>query len=108
VSARRAAAALAAAALGLAACHPPPPRDPTAPAPGDAIFHIESSVPDAALWVDGRYIGTVGALRGGIALGAGVHRLEVRHDDYFSRYAELTVTARERKTLRFDLAPMLP
>ena len=76
--------------------------------PEDAIVKITSTVADASLWVDGRYIGAIGALRGGIAIAAGVHRLELRHDDYFSRYAELTVRAKEHRTLALDLAPRLP
>jgi len=65
-------------------------------------------VPEASLWVDGRYIGTIGAMRGGIAIAAGTHRLELRHDDYFSRYAELTVRAREHRAIALDLARRLP
>ena len=74
----------------------------------DAIVLVTSTVPDASLWVDGRYIGTVGAMKGGIAIAAGTHRLELRHDDYFSRYAEVTVSAREHRRLSLDLAPRLP
>jgi hypothetical protein len=82
--------------------------NPNAPSPEDAIVKITSTVPDASLWVDGRYIGTIGALRGGIAIREGTHRLELRHDDYFSRYTELTVRAKEHRDLALDLAPRLP
>jgi hypothetical protein len=99
---------LAAVALALAACGARPAESTTAPRPDDAIIKITSTVPDATLWVDGRYIGTIGALRGGISIAAGTHRLELRHDDYFSRYAELTVRSREHRALALDLAPRLP
>ncbi len=95
-------------AVMLAACGPPHVADPTAISAEDAIVKITSTVPDASLWVDGRYIGTIGAMHGGIAIAAGTHRLELRHDDYFSRYAELTVRAREHRQLALDLAPRLP
>ena len=94
--------------LALAACKGGDAQYPNAPREGDAIVKITSTVPDASLWVDGRYIGTIGALRGGISIAAGTHRLELRHDDYFSRYAELTVAAREHRRLTLDLAPRLP
>jgi hypothetical protein len=92
----------------LAACGPPRVENPHAYSPEDAIVKITSTVPDASLWVDGRYIGTIGGMHGGIAIAAGTHRLELRHDDYFSRYAELTVRAREHRQLSLDLAPRLP
>ena len=93
--------------VALAACGARQ-TDVNAPREGDAIVKITSTVPDASLWVDGRYIGTIGALRGGISIAAGTHRLELRHDDYFSRYAELTVRAKEHRALALDLAPRLP
>jgi hypothetical protein len=91
-----------------AACGARTAESTTAARPDDAIIKITSTVPDATLWVDGRYIGTIGALRGGISIVAGTHRLELRHDDYFSRYAELTVKSREHRALVLDLAPRLP
>jgi hypothetical protein len=32
----------------------------------------------------------------------------LRHDDYFSRYAELDLQRAEKKKLDLDLAPVLP
>jgi PEGA domain len=104
----RAAPVAALAGALTAACGPPRVADPTAISAEDAVVTITSTVPDASLWVDGRYIGTIGVLRGGIAIAAGTHRVELRHDDYFSRYAELTVRARERRAITLDLAPRLP
>jgi hypothetical protein len=94
--------------LALAACKGGEAAYPSGARAGDAIVKITSSVPDASLWVDGRYIGTIGALKGGISIAAGTHRVELRHDDYFSRYAELTLRAKERRALALDLAPRLP
>ncbi len=50
----------------------------------------------------------VGALRGGVALAAGPHRVELRHDDYVSRYLEVALAPRERRHLAIELAPSLP
>lgn len=74
----------------------------------DAIVVVRSEVDDAALWVDGRYIGPVGSLQGGVAVEPGLHRIELRHDDYFSYYQELELAAKERRKLVVELAPVLP
>lgn len=76
----------------------------------DAIITLAwaPEIPDAALWVNGRYIAQLGQLKGGISLSAGTHRLEVRHDDYFPQFVELTVAAREQRRLVIELAPVLP
>ena len=74
----------------------------------DAIVYVDSTVKDAGLWVDGRLIGGVGMLRGGVAIDAGTHRIEVKHDDYFAYYALLELKAGERRRLKVELAPVLP
>jgi hypothetical protein len=74
----------------------------------DAIVYVDSKVKDAGLWVDGRLIGGVGMLKGGVAIDAGTHRIEVKHDDYFSYYALLELKAGERRRLKVELAPVLP
>jgi hypothetical protein len=74
----------------------------------DAVFVVKSNVPEAAIFVDGRFIGPVGVLKGGVAVVPGHHRVELRHDDYFSRYVELDMKRAERKKLELDLAPVLP
>ncbi len=74
----------------------------------DAIVQVRSNVSDANVFVDGRYYGSVKMLRGGLAFDAGKHRLELRHDDYFSRYVELDLERAERKQLQLDMAPVLP
>jgi hypothetical protein len=74
----------------------------------DAIFWVKSNVPSAGLYVDGRFVGPVGGLKGGVAVVPGKHRLEVRHDDYFARYVEVDLQRAERKRLEIELAPVLP
>ena len=74
----------------------------------DAIFYVRSNVGDASVYVDGRFVGPVNVLRGGIAIEPGKHRLELRHDDYFSRYVELDLQRAERRKLEITLAPVLP
>ena len=44
----------------------------------------------------------------GVALAAGAHRLELRHEDYFSSYLELQLTRAERRTVALDMAAILP
>ena len=74
----------------------------------DAIIKLASNVPDAQLYVDGRFVGPLRALRGGVAVEPGTHRFELRHDDYFSSYLELTLARAERKQVALDMAPVLP
>jgi hypothetical protein len=74
----------------------------------DAIIYITSNVRDAQLYIDGRYIAPLDALAGGVAVAPGTHRLELRHDDYFSSYLEVQLSRATRKKLALDLAAMLP
>jgi hypothetical protein len=105
---------------GVAACATAPPPDPTRVDDDDAILWFAAravplddgaagaAIRDAALWVDGRFVGTLEALRGGVAVEPGPHRFEIRHDDYMSHYAELTLAERQRERLTVELAPLLP
>ena len=97
---------LAVALAVLAACGPKPelnaiPRD-------EAIVYVRGNVGEAQVLVDGRLVGSVRGVRGGIAIEPGHHRLELRHDEYFSRYVELDLHRAERKKLQLDMAPVLP
>jgi hypothetical protein len=74
----------------------------------DAIIVFKSNVKDAQLFVDGRHVASLDALRGGVAVEPGTHRFELRHEDYFSSYLELKLARAERKKLTLDLAPILP
>jgi len=87
-------------------CGPKPA--PVGPAAGDAVMYVKSNVSDAQIWVDGRLVGPLSAVRGGIAVDPGKHRVELRHDDYFSRYVELDLHKAERKKLSLEMAPVLP
>ena len=75
---------------------------------GAAIIYITSNVGDAQLYVDGRFIAPLDALGGGIAVAPGAHRLELRHDDYFSSYLEVQVARAARQKLAIEMAAMLP
>jgi len=90
--------------LALAGC----PHNKVGGGDADAVVIFKSAVGDAALWVDGRYIGPIESLRGGVAVTPGAHRFELRHDAYFSHYEQLELAPRERRTLEIDLAPILP
>jgi hypothetical protein len=94
------------AALLLIACGGKPA--PNRPAAADAVVFVKSNVGDAQLWVDGRLVGPLSVVRGGIAVDPGKHRLELRHDDYFSRYVELDLGRSEHKKLQLEMAPVLP
>ena len=74
----------------------------------DAIISIRSNVRDAQVYVDGRFVTPLDAARGGIAVTPGTHRFELRHEDYFSSYLELTLGKAERRKVTMELAPILP
>jgi hypothetical protein len=93
--------------LMVGACGPKP--DPvTGVLPSDAVVTIKTNVADADLVLDGHFIGRVGMLRGGVAVVAGKHRLELRHDDYFSSYLEVDLAKSEKRKVAMDLSPRLP
>ena len=91
-------------ALLVACGHPPPTTAPRE----NAIVLVRANVKDAQLYVDGRFIGPLDAIGGGVSVAAGVHRLEIRHEDYFSSYLELTLARSERKKVAVELQPVLP
>jgi hypothetical protein len=74
----------------------------------DAIVKLTANVRDANVYFDGRFIGPVGLLKAGIAVEPGKHRVELRHDDYFSAYVELDLKRAERRTVALTLSPVLP
>jgi hypothetical protein len=90
----------------LVACGPKP--SPNGVQPTDAVVYLKTNLADAQVYVDGRFIGPMSVVRGGIAVDPGKHRIELRHDDYFSRYVELDLARAEKKKLSLDLAPVLP
>lgn len=74
----------------------------------DPVVYVHTNVADAQVYVDGRFVGPINVVKGGIALDPGKHRIELRHDDYFSRYVELDLARAEKKKLQLELAPVLP
>jgi PEGA domain len=90
----------------LVACGPKPVQ--TGVTREDAILSIKSNVRDAQLYVDGRFVTPLDAAGGGIAVSPGTHRFELRHEEYFSSYLELTLTKAERRKVSMELAPILP
>jgi hypothetical protein len=92
--------------VALAACGPK--TSPNGVAASDAVVYLKSNVRDAELFVDGRYVGPLLTLRGGVALSPGPHRFELRRDEYFSSYLELTLARAERKKVAMDMSPILP
>lgn len=92
--------------MALAACGPK--VGPNGVTSEDAIVKFASNVRDAQVFVDGRFIAPLSALRGGVAVEPGTHRFELRHDDYFSRYLEVELHRAERKSVSLDMAPILP
>lgn len=96
-------------AAALAACGPRTgATGPSGASSDDAIVYIQSNVRDAQVFLDGRLIAPLDALRGGIAIDPGTHRLELRREDYFSSYLELQLARAERRKLALDLAAILP
>jgi hypothetical protein len=74
----------------------------------DAILRISSNVRDAQVYVDGRFVTPLDAAGGGVAVTPGTHRFELRHEDYFSSYLELTLAKAERRKVSMEMAPVLP
>jgi hypothetical protein len=74
----------------------------------DAIVTLACNVPEASVFIDGRFLAPVGLLRGGIALSPGEHRLELRHEGYLGRFLELTLAPAERRRVDAQLFPVLP
>jgi len=90
----------------LAACGSPPPVH--GPRAGQAVVYVSSNVRDAQVYVDGRFVGMLGMLHGGLAMDAGHHRIELDHTEYFSRYAELALSRSERLKVDLEMKPVLP
>ena len=95
-------------ALALAACAKPPVDNPGRVDADDAIVYLTVAVPDAALWLDGVFVGPVADLRRGFAIQPGAHRLELHHDASWSHYQVLDLAPAQRLKLTIELAPTLP
>lgn len=81
---------------------------PTASGPGaTAKLIVRCPIADATVWIDDRLAGQIAEVRGGIRLGAGDHRVEVRHDAYHSRYFEISLAPGAIRTLEVALVENL-
>ena len=85
-----------------------PKIGPTGVTSNDAIVYVKSNVRDAQVYIDGRFVAPLNALGGGVAVAAGTHRFELRHEDYFSSYLELRLARAERKKIVMEMAAILP
>ena len=96
-------------AMAAAACSGPATNRPTVD-PDDAVITFEhaADAADASLWINGHYVGELGALSKGVALSPGQHRLEIRHDQFHTQYVELSLGKRDRRTVTVELAEVLP
>ncbi len=94
--------------LGLLAACGPAARAAAPTAVSRAVLLVRCPVPDALLVIDEQPIAELRALPGGVRLAAGRHRLELRHDRYHTRYAEVALAAGETRTLELTLAEALP
>ncbi len=93
--------------LGLAGCARGAVDHPSRVDADDAIVYLDA-VADAAVWIDGVYVGAIADVARGLALEPGRHRLELHHDGYFSHYQALDLTPAQRVRLPIELAPILP
>lgn len=77
--------------------------------PKDMVpFRVEGNVPDATVWVDDQLVGSVTAVaKQGTFLRAGFHRVEVRHPDYYSYFAEVTPKQGEPVLIHAELHALL-
>lgn len=80
----------------------------TKPHSDDAIIYLKTSVSDAEVWVNGRFVARIKDLGGGLQLSPGRHRIEIRDDHYHTVYLDLKVEKRERRTIPVKLAKVLP
>ncbi len=73
-----------------------------------AGLRVECDVPDATLWVDDVLMGRVAAWsKPGRALRAGFRRVEIRHPDFHSHYAELQLVDGVGAVIKAELRPVL-
>lgn len=81
---------------------------PTPTPKATAVLVVHCDVSDASLWIDDRLFGDIGRLPSGVRITAGEHRVELRHDRYHTRYAEVALGAGERKVLEVSMPEVLP
>ena len=72
-----------------------------------AVLVLRCPVSDAKVWIDGRFAQQASVLKRGIRLRPGAHRIEVRHQEYYPTYIDVSLSDGERKTVSAELAPRL-
>jgi len=92
----------------VAACHSAAPAAEPQPRDAVGLLYVTSNVGDALVYIDGNIVGAVSSVAKGLAVDPGRHRVELRHDDYFSRYAELALRSSQVARLTLDMVPILP
>jgi hypothetical protein len=90
--------------LASVACRPPAVRPPPPP---EGTLQIESSDPQALVYVDDRLVGQAGDLKQPLGLRAGLHRVEVRAEGKLTAYREVLLRPGEHPTLKVMLHPDL-
>lgn len=91
--------------LAAAACHS------AAPVAGPSAYgmvYLTSNVGEAWVYIDGKVVGSVSSVVRGIEVDPGQHRVELRHNNFFSRYAELALRSSQTARLKLDMVPVLP
>jgi hypothetical protein len=68
--------------------------------PRPAILRVRCNVPEATVWIDDAFAGTVAEWSKGQPLGPGFRRLEIRQAGFFTHYAE--ITPEEGQSLAID------
>ena len=104
---RRAVLILVVGLAALAACGPRPP----AVRPEAQGLRIDCPVDEALVLVDDRVVGTAASVRQrDLPILPGVHRIEVRDERHFPRYAEVNVApgGRVRVPIALRLRPEVP
>jgi hypothetical protein len=87
--------------FSLGACaHPLRAADPPLPS---AVLVIRCNVRDAVVWVDDRLAGEVEEVEGGIRLLVGAHRVELRHDQYYTCYRDVVLQAGREATVELEM-----
>ncbi len=73
-----------------------------------AGFRIDCDVPDATVWVDDVLVGRVSDWTpAGRVIRAGFHRVEIRHPNHYSHFAEINAGQGPGTVLHARLHPLL-
>ena len=74
-------------------------------------FHVDSNVPDATVWIDDILVGRVVEWQrqgqGARYIRPGFHRIEIRHPNYYSYFAEIEPAAGTTTSVNAQLHQLL-